>query len=669
MPKPQAEKRITKLRKEIEHHRYLYHVRDQQEISDAALDSLKRELAELEEQYPDLITPDSPSQRVGGKPLAKFKQLPHRTPMLSLNDAFTFDQLVQWETRNKKVLAVDYDYFVELKIDGVAVSLIYKDGHLSRGATRGDGRVGEDATHNLRTIEAIPLKLRRPLPGRLEVRGEVYLLKKDFERLNTARKKKGQTLFANPRNFAAGSIRQLNPKAAGERPLRFFAWEITEGVPLQTRQEEYRALQDLGFPVPPETRLFPHLKALEPWLAKQDKKRDRYPFLVDGAVIKINELAVAKRLGIVGKAPRGSMAFKFAAEEATTVVEDIVVQVGRTGALTPVAHLKPTQVAGSTISRATLHNADEIKRKDVRVGDTVIVHKAGDVIPEIKSVLLRLRPAHTTPFKMPHRCPVCGSKIIKEKDGAIWRCSSQQCFPRQRERILHAIGRDGFDIEGLGEKIVEQLLQEGLIKDPPDLWQLEEGDLLPLERFAEKSAKNIITEIKTHTKIPLSRFLVALGIPHVGVVTAQDLAREFGTISKLQNATADELNGVEGIADKVAQAIANYLNDPSARKLIKDYQDAGIDIQPVKTQGPLKGKTFIFTGSMPDITRTEAKEAVLNLGGKVATAVSENATHVVVGDEPGSKAKKAQELGIRMITPAQFKKMLAPLEAGRPKRP
>lgn len=659
MDKRTAKERLEKLRREIDHHRYLYHVKDKQEISEAALDSLKHELTQIEQEFPDLITPTSPSQRVGGQPLPEFKHIAHSTRMLSLQDAFSQEELESWETRNKKILPKDFEYFIEPKIDGVAVSLIYQDGMFVTGATRGDGLTGEDVTQNLRTIESIPLDLRQRISGRVEIRGEVYMLYKDFKRINTLRQAQGKALFANPRNFSAGSIRQLNPALTAARPLRFFAWEITQGIDLKTREEEYEKLQELGFPAPPGGELVRKLPDFPKLAELWEKKREPMPFQIDGLVLKINNLAHAKRLGIIGKAPRGSIAYKFSAEEATTTIEDIVVQVGRMGALTPVAHLKPVSVAGSTVSRATLHNAEEVARKDVRVGDTVIVHKAGDIIPEVVKVLPNLRPKNAKPFKMPKKCPICSSPVQKDKDGVVVKCTNANCFPRQRERILHAIGRDAFDIDGLGEKIVEQLLQEGLIKDPPDLWDLEEGDLTPLERFAEKSAQNIVSEIQSHKKVSLNRFLVALGIPNVGTVTAQDIASEFGTLEKIQKTNLESFQHISGIGDIVAQSLAEFFASAENQELVKKYQKTGIKVLSDKNVGPLKGKTFVFTGSLgEDMTRDEAKQLVMQLGGKVASTAGENVDYIVIGEDAGSKAEKAKKLGLTTLTPEKFKKML-----------
>ncbi len=661
MNKQEAQQRIEALKKEIEHHRYLYHVLDQQEISDAALDSLKHELEQLEQEFPMFATPDSPTQRVGGQALPEFSQIRHEKRMLSLNDFFSMEELEAWEKRNKKIIPETYEYFAQLKVDGVAVSLVYEDGALLYAATRGDGQTGEDVTQNIKTIEAIPLRLRKTISGRVEVRGEVYILKKDFEAMNVLRKKNGEALFANPRNIAAGSIRQLDPKIAASRRLRFFAWEITSGTEVTTRVEEYELLQELGFPVPPDGAFCLTLKEVEQVITKEGKRRLKRTFQVDGLVVKINDLETYARLGIVGKAPRGAAAYKFPAEEATTIVEDIVVQIGRTGALTPVAHLSPVTVAGTTVSRATLHNADEVHRKDVRVGDTVIIRKAGDIIPEVVSVLQGLRKKGSKPFTMPSTCPVCGSKTYKDPDGVVVRCTNTNCFPQQRERILHAVGRSGFDIEGLGEKIIEQLLQEGLIKNPSDLWELTEGDLLPLARFAEKSARNIIKEIQAKKEVTLARFLVALGIPHVGVVTAQDIARRFISLTALAKASKEELENLEGVGEIIADAIATFFSSEDTKHLLKRYKELGLKVLDEQASGPLTGKTFVFTGALATMKREEAKERVQALGGRVASTVGKDVSYLVVGDEPSSKVQKASKLGIPVLNEQEF----ATLVSGR----
>lgn len=660
MDKAQAQARIQKLRDEINHHRYLYHVLDKQEISDAALDSLKHELQQLEQTYPDLITPDSPTQRVGGQPIDKFEPIPHSTRMLSLQDVFTPEELRQWQERNQKIVPGQYEYFAQLKIDGVAVALTYDNGVLVTAATRGDGTTGENVTHNIKTIEAIPLRLPDGAPTHLEVRGEIYINKKDFERMNQERLSQGQEPFANPRNVSAGSIRQLDPRLAAARPLRFFAWEITDGLPLNTRAEEYDQLRRLGFPTPPDAIVYLSLEDVIHALDDIDKAHDDYPFQVDGLVIKINDLVLSQRLGVVGKAPRGSVAFKFAPEEATTVVQDISIQVGRTGALTPVAHLTPVLIAGTTVARATLHNADEIKRKDVRVGDTVIVRKAGDIIPEILQTLPNLRPDDTKPFKFPTNCPSCGKDVVRDPDGVVIRCVNPDCPAQQHQRIRYAISKAGFDIEGLGIKVVDQLLREQLIHDPADLWSLTEQDLQPLERFADTSAQKLVASIQSRKDIALWRFLVALGIPHVGTITAQDLARAYPDLESIKQAAADQLAQVEGIGTIVATSIADYFQKPTTKQLLQKYTDQGITITNNLKGGPLSGKTFLFTGTLPDMTRPEAKQLVLEQGGRVVSTVSPDLDYLVAGDSPGSKLKKAEALKIPILSPAEFQKLISP---------
>lgn len=652
----QIKQRIAKLRAEIERHRYEYHVHDRSTLSDAALDSLKKELADLEAQHPELITPSSPTQRVGGQPLPQFKQVTHSSRMLSLADAFSREDLEAWEKRNQKIADNAYEYFVELKIDGVAVALFYDDGQLVQAATRGDGDEGEDVTHAVKTIEAIPLTLRKAMPGRVEVRGEVYLLKKDFESLNQQRATAGEPLFANPRNIAAGSIRQLDPKVAASRPLRFFAWEITQGVPLSTRVEEYELLKELGFAVPPSVQVFTTMGQVNEYINQEASRTRQYPFLVDGLVIKINDLVAFRKLGIIGKAPRGAIAYKFPAEEAATIVEDIVVQVGRTGVLTPVAHLKPVRVAGTTISRATLHNADEVARKDVRVGDTVVVRKAGDIIPEVVQVLLNIRPAKTKAWRMPKKCPMCHTASVRE--GVAWRCPNPSCFPRQRQLILYAVSKAAFDIDEIGEKTVEQLLQEGLIQDAADLWSLKEGDLLTLPGFAEVSAAKLMKAIAGRHRVPLSRFIIALGIPHVGLITAQDLAKHFKTLPAFQKATLAELQAVAGIGDIVAQSIVRFFSEKETTKLLRKYKDAGVRALAEPTAGPLQGKLFLFTGSLVSLTRDKAKQRVQALGGEVADSISQRVSYMVVGKDPGSKVNKAKALRLELLDETAFLAMI-----------
>ncbi|MCX6811943.1 MAG: NAD-dependent DNA ligase LigA, partial [Candidatus Berkelbacteria bacterium] len=599
--KTAAKVRIEKLRKLIDQYRYEYHVLDKPSVSDAVNDSLKHELQELEDQFPDLVTPDSPTQRVGGKPLDKFKKVTHKTRMLSLTDAFSFDELKDWFERNERQLGkkIKPQFFSELKMDGLAISITYKNGDLEVGATRGDGVTGEDVTNNLKTIEAIPLHLRkdseyyaRASKDELVVRGEVYMTKSAFKRVNDEQKKKGGALFANPRNAAAGSVRQLDPKITASRELSFVAWSMETNLGQKFHHEEHEIMQDLGFRVIKENKLFHSLNEVEKFKEDIEKKREKLDFQIDGIVVVIDNDNLFDRLGVVGKAPRGQVAYKFAPEQATTIVKDIIVQVGRTGKLTPVAEFIPTLVAGSTISRATLHNEDEMSKKDIRIGDTVVIQKAGDVIPEVVSVIKKLRPANARKFVFPKRCPICGSKVVRVPGEAAHRCTNKFCFAQQKRQIQHFVSKGGMDIEGLGPKILEQLIKEGLIKHEGDLYKITEDDLRPLERFAEKSAENLVESIKNSKIVPLGRFIYALGILNVGEETAYDLASRFGTLEKIESASLEELEKVQDIGIVVAKSIYNYFHDERNLNKIKDLLKSGIKIEGQRqTKSKITGKS------------------------------------------------------------------------------
>ncbi len=671
MNKQAAKLRIKKLREEINHHRYLYHVLDQQEISDAALDSLKHELDELEKKYPDLITDDSPTQRVGGVALDKFTKVEHSTPMLSLNDVFSFDGLKEWEERNQKLIPenIQLDYYAEIKMDGLAVALLYRDGMLVQGATRGDGKIGEDITQNLRTVEAIPLGLRlEKLPsaiqkkaaGEIEVRGEVYMTKKVFDRVNKEQEKQGLQTFANPRNAAAGSVRQLDPKITAARTLSFVAYDLMTDLGQQTHEQAHEIVQQLGFRSNKHNQHCQDITAVEAYHKKVGKIRERFAYWTDGIVVNVNNLETFKRLGVVGKAPRGSLAYKYPAEQATTVVEDIQVQVGRTGALTPVAHLKPVQVAGTTVSRATLHNMDEIGRLDVRIRDTVIIQKAGDIIPDIVEVLSNMRTGREKKFRMPKQCPICNSPVEQRPGEVAHYCINKQCYAIQIELLEHFISRKGFDIDGLGPKILEQLWQADLVKSPADLFVLREADVEPLERFAEKSSENLIASIQSSKKITLPRFIYALGIRHVGEETAIVLARHFGVLKKLMTADLEELTALHDIGEVVAHSIYEYFQDTGNQKLIKKLLEQGIDIQLMqqKATTKLSGKSIVITGTLETLSREEAKQKIRQAGGKWASSVSKNTDYVVVGNNPGTKADKTKKIGVTMLTEADFLKLL-----------
>jgi len=699
----ETKERINKLREEINYHRYLYHVLDKQEISDAALDSLKHELFQLETKFPELITPDSPTQRVAGHALDRFRKVPHNLPMLSLEDVFSETELLEWETRNRKKLGKEapsaIDYFIELKIDGFAISLVYKEGVLEIASTRGDGTTGEDVTQNIKTIESIPLRLRVPgkdewiaagldaarykaacvqlEEGEIEARGEVYMTKRDFEAINEEQKRKGLPLYANPRNIAAGSIRQLDPKIAAARNLKFLAYALPSDLGQRTHEEEHAVARLLGFKTDSFSK---HVNAVDEaarfWKEIQ-VHREKLPFLIDGLVLSVNANDLAKMLGVIGKAPRGGIAYKFPPEEATTVLEDIIVQVGRTGVLTPVAKLRPVNVGGVTISHATLHNEDEIRRLKLKLGDTVIIGRAGDVIPDIVRILPNLRTGHEREFAMPKKCPICGTKIIrgevnphtKSASGRIGvgvnhRCPNELCEARVRENLYHAVSKKAFNIVGLGPKIIDRLHDLGIIKDLGDIFLLERSDLEEIERFAEKSAENLAVAIKQSKTVPLHKFLFALGILHVGEETAIDLANRFGSIKALEAAPLEEINAMKDVGEVIAQSVFEWFREKKKLTLIKKILKAGVIIknpeQKTSAQGgpALGGKTFVLTGEMKSMSRDEAKEKIRALGGDVSESVSKKTSYVVVGENPGSKHDKAKELGVNIINEGEFLKLI-----------
>jgi len=685
LTKSEAKKRIEKLRKLINYHRYLYHVLDRQEISEAALDSFKKELFDLEQKFPEFITPDSPTQRVGGKPLEKFGKVRHPFPMLSLNDAFSREDMEDWRDRNSKLLEKEeiekIDFYCEPKLDGLAIELVYKDGVLKTGSTRGDGIFGEDVTQNLKTIEAIPLKLReidevveelereglKAIAKRIKksklkeviVRGETIVTKKEFEKVNREQEKKNLPTFANPRNMAAGSIRQLDPKITAKRRLDSNTYILITDFGQKTHEEAHKILKTLSFKTNNKYNKYcENLAAIFEYHDLWQKNREKLPYEIDGVVVTINENEIFEKLGVVGKAPRGAIAFKFPLKQSETIVKDIKVQVGRTGSITPVAILKPVEVGGVIISRATLHNEDEIKRLGVKIGDTAIVGRAGDVIPDIIKVLPELRTGKEKEFKMPKKCPVCGTKIIRPEGEVVSRCPNPKCPAKQRRYFHFFVG--AFNIMGLGPKIVERLIDEGLISDPADLFLLKEGDLLSLERFAEKSAQNLIEAIQSRRKIDLLRFIYALGIRNVGEETAQDLAEYFGSIEKLKNASLEELQKVTDIGPVVAQSIYRFFREKRNSDFIEKLKKVGVEII---TEGkpkyqPLKGKTFVLTGALETITREGAKEKIRLLGGEISESVSKKTDFVIVGKEPGSKFEKAKKLGVKTIEEKEFLKLL-----------
>lgn len=659
MTKVEAKKRIEKLRELIDKYRYAYHVLDRQEVSDAVNDSLKHELYELEAQFPDLITPDSPTQRVGGQALEKFSKVRHERPMLSMEDVFTADEARAWVERVERLAEGKLEYVTMPKIDGLAVSLVYEDGRLLTAATRGDGLVGEDVTMNVRTIESVPLRLRsvkEKIPKRIEVRGEIYMTKKDFAVMNAKRKKAGEPLFANPRNVSAGSIRQLDPKLAASRPLRFFAWRVeTDGV-TSTQEDGFMLLRELGFAVPPFEGA-KNFEDIERAYRSLEKKREKTAYWIDGLVVRVNDRKVFSELGVIGKTPRGLVAWKFAPEEATTRVERVDWFVGRTGSLTPVATVAPTLVAGTMVTHATLHNADEIARLGLKIGDTVVLTKAGDIIPKITKVLTELREGKEKAVAIPKKCPVCGSSIERREGEVALFCTNKSCYAINREHLLHAAR--AFAIDGLGEKIIEKLENAGLLKTPPDIFRLKADELKDLDGMGEISAKKLVEEIARRKTIEFDDFIVALSIRHVGAETAFTLSRTFGSLAALRKATIDGLLAAPDIGEVVAESIIEFLAQPNHQKLIDDYLAVGVTVRDAKkVASTLGGKKFVVTGTLQSLGREEAKDRIRLSGGSVAGSVSKNTDYVVVGENPGSKADDAQRLGVPILSEEAFLRML-----------
>lgn len=669
MTDPKVLQRIHALREQINHHNYCYYVLDSPEIPDAEYDRLMRELESLEQKYPETIIPDSPTQRVGSTPLKEFEEVRHTIPMLSLGNAFEDQEVIDFDRRVREGLNVDkVDYSAEPKLDGLAISLLYEDGVLVRGSTRGDGYTGEDVTQNVRTIDSIPLKLvGKDYPRVLEVRGEVFMSKKGFAELNERQSELGEKTFANPRNAAAGSLRQLDSRITATRPLEFYSYGlgVVEGQTMPGRHSEImQALKHWGVRVNPESRLVKGVEGCLEYHGRMLHKREAIPYDIDGVVFKVDRVDQQEALGFVSRAPRWAIAHKFPAEEEMTTLIGIDVQVGRTGALTPVARLEPVFVGGVTITNATLHNQDEIERKDVRIGDAVIVRRAGDVIPEVvQPVLSKRKNKKLRKFKMPTECPVCGSKVVRLEGEAVSRCTGGLYCPAQRrEAIKHFVSRRAMDVEGIGDKLVEQLDQLGMIKDVSDLYHLKAEAIAGIERMGEKSADNLIKGLERSKKTTLSRFLFALGIRQVGETTAQTLARHFGSLEALMQADEEALIKVPDVGPVVAQSIVSFFKEKHNRDVVKKLIKAGISwprekIPSAKTQ-TLKDKTFVLTGTLPNMSRNEAKEKLLRLGAKVSGSVSKKTDYVVVGADPGSKADKAEELGITMIDEEQLLKLI-----------
>lgn len=656
--------RIDKLKDAINRHRYLYHVLDKQEISDPALDSLKKELYDLEQQNPEFIASDSPTQRVGGKPLDKFVKVRHKVRQWSFNDAFSEEEMIDFDERVKRTLKKEiggknnFEYVCELKIDGFKIILIYEKGILKTASTRGDGIFGEDVTQNVRTIESIPLRLEKDVDAIVE--GEIWMPKKELERINKEREKNNEPLFANTRNAAAGSIRQLDPEISASRKLDSFAYDLSYFKPLpDTQFEELKLLSKLGFKVNKHFKLCNNIKEVIDFWKDWQRKKDAMPYGVDGVVVKLNNRRWQELLGYTGKAPRFAIAFKFPAEQAATIVEDIQVQVGRTGVLTPVAHLRPVFVAGSTVSRATLHNEDEIKKLGVRIGDTVILQKAGDVIPDIVKVMKEMRTGKEKIFHMPKSCPMCRTAVAREKNSPIIKCPNKNCPSRHRRSLYYFTSKHAMDIEGLGPKIIDALLDNGLIQDAADIFDLKEGDLIPLERFGEKSAENIIKAINVGREIELDKFITALGILHAGERTGQDLAKKFGSIEKLRHASLEAINSIENIGDITARSVFEWFrNEQNKKSLDKLLKRVNVKNIKHRVSNKLKGLKFVLTGSLELMPRDKAKEKIRALGGKVMESVSKETDYVVAGTDPGSKYDKAKKLGVQILNEKEFLDMI-----------
>lgn len=665
---------VDALREQIRHHNYQYHVLDDPEIPDVEYDRLMRALQALETKYPELVTPESPTQRVGDEPVSAFGTVTHRLPMLSLENAFAEDELRDFHRRVCERLELESDddelqYAAEPKLDGAAVSLLYERGRLVQGATRGDGNTGEDITHNVRTIEAVPLKLRgKNHPEVLEVRGEVFMPKAGFEAYNEKARANGEKTFVNPRNAAAGSLRQLDPKLTAKRPLDIYVYAMgqVEGGKLPSNHSEVLdQLQQWGFKTCPERAVVSGVSGCLEYYADIGTKRDILPYEIDGVVYKVDSLAHQRELGFVSRAPRWAIAHKFPAQEELTTISGIEFQVGRTGALTPVARLKPVFVGGVTVSNATLHNIDELNRKDVRVGDTVIVRRAGDVIPEVVSVVKNRRPKGTRKIKLPKKCPVCNSTVTREEGEAVARCSGGLfCAAQRAEALKHFVSRRAMDIEGVGAKLIEQLVALDRLKTPADLYALNEDELASMERMGEKSAANIVASIIKSKATTLTRFLYALGIREVGEATAASLANHYGKLDGLMAASEEELQGVEDVGPVVASRIKAFFGETQNRKVIDELQRSGVvwtESEPVagSTDGPLTGKTFVLTGTMSSMTREDAKKEIQAKGGKVTGSVSAKTDFLVAGEKAGSKLSKAQKLEIKILSEKDLLEILS----------
>lgn len=671
MTKAEAQERISKLRSVIDEYRYEYHVNNTSTMSESAADSLKHELSQLEEKFPDLITPDSPTQRVAGKPLDAFQSVPHQSRMLSLNDVFDADELHAWDTRIRKLLTDEVvEYFVDVKMDGFSCSLVYEDGRLVRAVTRGDGFVGEDITQNVKTLESVPLRLRANdkyahlLTGRTEVRGEILMYRADFDALNKRREEAGEPLFKNPRNTAAGTMRQLDTKLVAERKMHFHGFDILRenSADIESYSYAYKAMAKLGFRTNTQATLFDSLKAVIEYADEWEQKRLKLPFGTDGLVVKVNRKSVYEQLGVVGKAPRGAVAYKYPAEEATTVVKDIIISIGRTGAATPVAVFDPVTVAGSTVQHASLHNADEIERKDIRIGDTVIIYKAGDIIPQVQSVVLDLRPTDARRFfyeeELKRQYPEL--EFTRPEGEAVYRVKNASGPVLLKRGLQHFASKAALDIDGLGEKNVEALIDSGLVDDFADIYTLTKDQVEALDRFADISSAKLVTAISDKKHPPLERFIFALGIRHVGAQTAIDLAHAFKKLDNLGTATYQELKDVDGIGEIVAESILAWFVDDDNQALLAKFRRLGVWPEDAKqTSGKLAGKSFVITGTLEQMSRDEAADKIRALGGTFQSSVGKGTSYLVMGSKAGqSKADKARALGTEVIDEAALMELL-----------
>lgn len=663
MDKPQAKKRIVELRDALRHHNYRYYVLDNPEISDTEYDRMLRELQEIEEQHPDLVTPDSPTQRVGAPPLEAFSSVAHAVPMLSLDNAFGYDEVREFDERSRRLLGISekIEYVVEPKIDGVAVELIYENGVFTQGSTRGNGLVGEDITLNLRTISEIPMRLYTrevPSPERLDIRGEVYYTKEGFVKLNKEREARGEATYANPRNTAAGSLRQLDSAITAQRPLRIFMHSFGQAVghSFSSHFEALQTFKQWGFVVNPHIVLARGADEVITACQRVGELRDRLDYDIDGAVVKINRHDLQAQAGTRSRSPRWAVALKFEARQATTQILDIKTQVGRTGALTPVAVMAPVKIEGVEITRATLHNQDEIDRKDVRIGDWVVIQRAGDVIPEVVKVIESKRTGEERAYRIPDHCPDCGSKTIRMEGEAVRRCPNLVCPAQLKERIFHFASKGAMDIDGLGEKLVEQLVAKGFVKTVADLYALTLDDLSGLERMADKSAENIMAALESSKKVELGKFLFALGLRHVGEHVSRVLAREFKTLAALKDASLERLQETREVGPQVAESVYQFFRDEHNLKTIDRLLERGVNIVgPRETASDkFSGKTFVFTGTLQIYSRKAAEALAQDLGGRAASSVSRGTDFVVVGENAGSKARKARDLGITILTEAEF---------------